>query len=97
MGTVTFDSSGSLSVVLVAPWSVGFHRNLLVGTSDDRIVWLKRVVGAERDHKPDVLIGSHPDNLGALLDAKELVGFGIRTLDLAGEPFSEPKNGGYCN
>src|SRR5215469_1826987 len=53
-------------------------RNLLVGTADDGIVWLERVIGAERDHKPGFLIGSHPDNLGSLLDAKELVGFGIR-------------------
>jgi len=40
VATVTFDSSRCLSVVLVAPWIVGLHRNLLVGTADDRIVWL---------------------------------------------------------
>src|SRR5271157_5252464 len=60
-------------VVLVAAWGVRLDRYLLVGAADDRVIRVKRRVGAERDHETSVLVRGHPNYLSACLNAEELV------------------------
>src|SRR5215469_8912228 len=67
----------SSSVVFVTTRRIGLHRDLSVCAADNRIIGIEGIVGAERDHEASVLVGGHPDNLGALLNTEELIVLGI--------------------
>src|SRR5271169_1485393 len=60
-------------VILVTAWGARLYGHRLVSASDDRVIRIKRRVGAERDHKPGVLVRGHPDDLSSGFNTEELV------------------------
>src|SRR5215469_5185916 len=78
VGTVTFDSSGSLFVVFVTAGSVRLHGNLLVDTPPMIGSSRSKGLSVPKDHVPGCCCWITSRKLCALLDVKEQFGFSIR-------------------